>query len=208
MNVRKIVIAPKTKHVYQRTVLTHALVQLVVKMQSVMPLAIELSVPVHRGCKEILMFLVFLLAADVTLTARIGSNVILTPRNAKSSAVVTGVLKVQNVLRGITRRHAHAFHHLKEMGMFFVHHPLKLTQSLNVALTMTVHPKWPASKSAARTRVCQPIHASRGNNVMSFPRHLAGPLLHALAQMDSCPTTKDTAYQVCHSQHVFLLFCA
>ena len=76
MNVGKIVTAHKTKLVYQKTVLTHALVQLVVKVQSVMPLAIELSAPVHLGCKEILMFLVFPLAVDVTLTARIGSNVI------------------------------------------------------------------------------------------------------------------------------------
>ena len=76
MNVRKIVIVPKTKLVYQKTVLTHALAQLVVKVQSAMPLVIELNVAVHMGCKEIHMFLVFLLAADVTLTARIGSNVI------------------------------------------------------------------------------------------------------------------------------------
>ena len=91
--------------------------------------------------------------------------------------------------------------------MFFVHHQLKLTQSLNVALTMIVLQKWHAFKNAARTHVCLPIHASKGNNVMSYPHHLAGPLLHALAQMDSCPTTKDTAYQVCHSQHVFLFMC-
>ena len=80
--------------------------------------------------------------------------------------------------------------------MFFVHHQLKLTQSLNVALTMIVLQKWPAYKNAARIHVCLPIHASKGNNVMSYRHHLAGPLLHALAQMDSCPTTKDTANQV------------
>ena len=88
------------------------------------------------------------------------------------------------------------------MGMFFVHHPLKLTQSLNVASTMIVPQKWPAFKNVARIRVCRPIRASRENNVMSYPHHLAGPLLHAPALTDSCPTTKDTAYQVCHSQHV------
>ena len=98
-----------------------------------------------------------------------------------------------------TRRHVHAFHHLREMDMPFAPHPLKLTLSLNVALTMIVHQKWPAFRKVARTHVCQPIHASKGNNVMSYPHHLADPLLHALALMDSCPTTKDTAYQVCLS---------
>jgi len=80
--------------------------------------------------------------------------------------------------------------------MFFVHHPLKLTQSLNVASTMIVPQKWPAFKNVARIRVCRPIRASRENNVMSYPHHLGGPLLHAPALMDSCPTTKDTAYQL------------
>ena len=51
MNVRKIVIALKTKLVYQNTVLTPALEQPVVKVQYVMPLATEPNALVHVDFK-------------------------------------------------------------------------------------------------------------------------------------------------------------
>ena len=175
MNVRKIVIALKTKLVYQNTVLTPALEQPVVKVQYVMPLATEPNALVHVDFKEIHMFLAFLLDVEETLIVRIGSNVMWTPKNAKSSAGGIGVPKVQNVLPETTRRHVHAFHHLREMDMPFAPHPLKLTLSLNVALTMIVHQKWPAFRKVARTHVCQPIHASKGSNVMSYLHHLVDP---------------------------------
>ena len=82
MNVAKIVIVPKTKLVCQKIVLTHASVQPVDKMQTVMQLDIEPSAHVLVDCKEIHMCLVFLLAAGVTLIARTGSNVIKTPKSA------------------------------------------------------------------------------------------------------------------------------
>ena len=76
MNVRKIVIALKTKLVYQNTVLTPALEQPVVKVHYVMPLATEPNALVHVDSKEIHMFLAFLLDVEETLIVRIGSNVI------------------------------------------------------------------------------------------------------------------------------------
>ena len=76
MNVRKIVIALKTKLVYQNTVLTPALVQPVVRVQCVMPLATEPSALVHVDFKETHMFHAFLLAAEETLTVKIGRNAI------------------------------------------------------------------------------------------------------------------------------------
>ena len=55
MNVAKIVTAPKTKHVYQKIVLTHASVQPVVKMQTVMQSVTAQNAHVQVGCREILM---------------------------------------------------------------------------------------------------------------------------------------------------------
>ena len=76
MNVAKIVTAPKTKHVYQKIVLTHASVQPVVKMQTVMQSVTEQNAHVQVGCREILMLPAFLLDAVETRIAETGSNVI------------------------------------------------------------------------------------------------------------------------------------
>ena len=80
--------------------------------------------------------------------------------------------------------------------MFFVHHLSKLNLSLNVVWIMTALQKWLAFKNVVRTHVCLPIHASVESNVMFYPHHLAGQLLHAPVLMDNCLTTKDTANQV------------
>ena len=76
MNVAEIVTVPKTKHVSQKIVLTHVLVQLVVKMLFVKQSITEPSAHAQTGYKEILMFPVSLWAAAETLIARTESNVI------------------------------------------------------------------------------------------------------------------------------------
>ena len=76
MNVAKIVTVPMTKLVYQTTVLTHVLVQLVGKMQSVMQSVTEPNALVLVDCREILMLPVFLLDAAEIQIARTENNVI------------------------------------------------------------------------------------------------------------------------------------
>ena len=67
---------PKTRHVSQKIVLTHVLVQLAVKTLFVRPSITEPSAHVQTGYKEIPMFHVSLLAAAETLIAKTESNVI------------------------------------------------------------------------------------------------------------------------------------
>ena len=76
MNVAETVTVPKTRHVSQKIVLTHVLVQLVVKMLFVKPSVTEPNARVRMGYKEIPMLPVSLLAAAETLIARTESNVI------------------------------------------------------------------------------------------------------------------------------------
>ena len=76
MNVAETVTVPKTRHVSQKIVLTHVLVQLVVKMLFVKPSITEPSAHVQMGYKEIPMFPVSLLAAAETRIAKTESNAI------------------------------------------------------------------------------------------------------------------------------------
>ena len=76
MNVAKIATVHKTKHVYQKVVLTHVLVQPVGKMQSVMQSVTEPNALVLVDCREILMLPVFLLDAAEIQIARTENNVI------------------------------------------------------------------------------------------------------------------------------------
>ena len=76
MNVAKIVTVRKTKHVYQKIVLTRVLVQPVVKMQSVILSVTEPNALVLVDCREILMLPVFLLDATEIQIARTENNVI------------------------------------------------------------------------------------------------------------------------------------
>ena len=89
--------------------------------------------------------------------------------------------------------------------MSSVHHPSKLNLSQSVVSIMIVLQKWPVFKSGVRTLVYQPIHASVESNVMFYPHHLAGRLLHAPVPMDKYPTTKDTANQVFTQISMFFL---
>ena len=110
------------------------------------------------------------------------------------------MLKVLNVLPEIIGKYVHAFRPWKEMAMPFALLPLKLTQSLNVASTMIVLPKWPVFKNAVRILVDRQILVNKGSNVMLSPPILVDPLLHAPVLMDNYQTTRDIAYQVCSSQ--------
>ena len=76
MNVAKIVTVRKTKHVYQKLVLTRVLVQPVVKMRSVILSVTEPNAHALVDCREILMLPVFLLDAGEIQIARTENNVI------------------------------------------------------------------------------------------------------------------------------------